>query len=57
MLGRRIDRPAHRVHGFGSAVTAATASWSLQAGAQYVVLTTDLSNPNSTRSTLASDSA
>lgn len=29
----------------GSAVTAAAASWSLQAGAKHVVLNTDLSNP------------
>jgi predicted GNAT family acetyltransferase len=35
----------HRGHGYGSAVTAAAASWALQAGAKHVVLTTDLSNP------------
>jgi predicted GNAT family acetyltransferase len=36
---------AHRRQGYGSTVTAAAASWSLQAGAKHVVLNTDLSNP------------
>jgi predicted GNAT family acetyltransferase len=41
-IGPVYTLPQHRGHGYGRAVTA---SWSLQAGAKYVVLNTDLSNP------------
>lgn len=44
-IGPVYTLPQHRGHGYGRAVTAAAASWSLQAGAKHVVLTTDLSNP------------
>jgi RimJ/RimL family protein N-acetyltransferase len=37
--------PRHRNRGFGSAVTAAASRWALDAGAEHVVLFTDLSNP------------
>ena len=37
--------PRHRNRGFGSAVTAAAARWALDAGAEHVVLFTDLANP------------
>lgn len=37
--------PQHRGHGYGSAVTAAAAGWARQAGAEHVVLFTDLANP------------
>lgn len=36
-----------RAHGYGSAVTAAAASWALSEGAANVLLFTDLSNPTS----------
>ncbi|WP_234802764.1 GNAT family N-acetyltransferase [Mycobacteroides salmoniphilum] len=39
--------PAHRGRGYGSAVTAAACEWARQAGAQEIVLTTDLANPTS----------
>ena len=39
--------PEHRGNGFGSAVTAACARWALDAGAERVVLFTDLTNPTS----------
>ncbi len=35
----------YRRHGYGSAITAAAASWARQSGAQHVVLFTDLANP------------
>lgn len=44
-VGPVYTLPQHRGHGYGSAVTAAAASWALQSGAQHVVLNTDLSNP------------
>ncbi len=44
-IGPVYTVPQHRGHGYGSAVTAAAASWALQAGARHVVLNTDLSNP------------
>lgn len=37
--------PRHRNRGFGSAVTAAASRWALDAGAEHVVLFTDLANP------------
>jgi predicted GNAT family acetyltransferase len=44
-IGPVYTLPQHRGHGYGSAVTAAAARWSLRAGAKHVVLNTDLSNP------------
>jgi len=44
-VGPVYTLPQHRGHGYGRAVTAAAASWALQAGAQHVVLNTDLLNP------------
>lgn len=35
----------HRGHGYGSAATAAASRWALDAGAEHVVLFTDLANP------------
>jgi predicted GNAT family acetyltransferase len=40
-----VDAAAARNRGFGSAVTAAASRWALDAGAEHVVLFTDLSNP------------
>lgn len=37
--------PQYRGHGYGSAVTAAAASWAQQSCAKHVVLSTDLANP------------
>lgn len=37
--------PEHRGRGFGSAATAAASRWALEAGAEHVVLFTDLANP------------
>lgn len=37
--------PERRGHGFGSAATAAAAQWALGAGAEHVLLFTDLANP------------
>jgi GNAT superfamily N-acetyltransferase len=44
-IGPVYTPPAHRGHGFGSAVTAAATAWAGQAGAREVVLFTDLANP------------
>jgi GNAT superfamily N-acetyltransferase len=44
-VGPVYTPPAHRGHGFGSAVTAAATAWAGQAGAREVVLFTDLANP------------
>ena len=44
-VGPVYTPPEHRGHGYGSAVTAATTSWALAAGARDVVLFTDLANP------------
>ena len=44
-IGPVYTLPQQREHGYGSAVTAAAANWALQAGAEHVVLITDLSNP------------
>ncbi|GAA0254854.1 GNAT family N-acetyltransferase [Saccharothrix mutabilis subsp. mutabilis] len=37
--------PEHRGRGYGSAVTAAVSTWAMEAGAEHVVLFTDLANP------------
>lgn len=44
-IGPVYTQPQHRGHGYGSAVTAAAAGWARQAGAEHVVLFTDLANP------------
>jgi predicted GNAT family acetyltransferase len=44
-IGPVYTLPRHRQHGYGSAVTVAATNWSLESGAQHVVLHTDLSNP------------
>lgn len=44
-IGPVYTPPEHRGHGYGSAVTAAATRWALDAGAQHVVLFTDLANP------------
>jgi predicted GNAT family acetyltransferase len=44
-IGPVYTLPPHRGHGYGSAVTAAATTWSLETGAKHVVLHTDLSNP------------
>lgn len=44
-IGPVYTPPEHRGHGYGSAVTAAAATWALAAGARHVVLFTDLANP------------
>jgi predicted GNAT family acetyltransferase len=44
-IGPVYTPPQHRGHGYGSAVTAATAGWAQQARAKHVVLHTDLANP------------
>jgi predicted GNAT family acetyltransferase len=44
-IGPVYTLPPHRGHGYGSAVTAAATSWSLENGAKHVILHTDLSNP------------
>jgi GNAT superfamily N-acetyltransferase len=41
--------PRHRNRGFGSAATAAASRWARDAGAEHVVLFTDLSNPVSNK--------
>lgn len=44
-VGPVYTPPAHRGHGYGTAVTAAATAWALAAGARDVVLFTDLANP------------
>lgn len=44
-IGPVYTPPRYRGHGYGSAVAAAAAGWARQAGAQHVVLVTDLANP------------
>lgn len=44
-VGPVYTPPAERGHGYGSAVTAAATRWALDAGAEHVVLFTDLANP------------
>jgi RimJ/RimL family protein N-acetyltransferase len=46
-LGPVYTPPDHRCHGYGGAVTAAATRSALDAGAEHVVLFTDLSNPAS----------
>jgi predicted GNAT family acetyltransferase len=44
-IGPVYTPPDRRGRGYGSAVTAAVSRWALDAGAEYVVLFTDLANP------------
>lgn len=44
-VGPVYTPPDRRGHGFGSAVTAAASRWALDAGAEQVLLFTDLTNP------------
>jgi predicted GNAT family acetyltransferase len=44
-IGPVYTPPQYRGHGYGSAVTAAAASWAQQSCAKHVVLSTDLANP------------
>ncbi len=46
-IGPVYTPPAHRRHGHGAAVTAAASAAALAAGAEHVVLYTDLANPTS----------
>jgi GNAT superfamily N-acetyltransferase len=46
-VGPVYTLPGERGHGYGSAVTAAASRWALDAGAEYVLLFTDLANPTS----------
>jgi predicted GNAT family acetyltransferase len=46
-VGPVYTPPAHRRHGYGAAVTAATSAAALAAGAEHVVLYADLANPTS----------
>jgi GNAT superfamily N-acetyltransferase len=46
-IGPVYTPPAHRGHGYGSAVTAVAGRWALAQGAGHVVLFTDLANPTS----------
>jgi predicted GNAT family acetyltransferase len=46
-IGPVYTPPEHRGRGYGSAVTAAASQWALDAGAEYVLLFTDLANPTS----------
>lgn len=44
-VGPVYTPPGHRGRGYGSAATAAASRWALDAGAEYVLLFTDLANP------------
>jgi len=44
-IGPIYTTPEHRRRGFGAAVTAAASRWALDAGAERVLLFTDLANP------------
>jgi len=44
-IGPVYTPPEHRGHGYGSAVTAVASQWALDAGAEHVILFTDLANP------------
>jgi predicted GNAT family acetyltransferase len=44
-IGPVYTPPEYRGHGYGSAVTAAASQWALDAGAEHVILFTDLANP------------
>lgn len=46
-VGPVYTPPELRGHGYGSAVTAAASRWALDAGAEHVLLFTDLANPTS----------
>lgn len=46
-VGPVYTLPDERGHGYGSAVTAAASKWALDAGAEHVLLFTDLANPTS----------
>lgn len=46
-IGPVYTPPEHRGHGYGSAVTAAASRWALDAGADHVLLFTDVANPTS----------
>jgi GNAT superfamily N-acetyltransferase len=48
-IGPVYTPPEHRGHGYAGAVTAAASQWALEAGAQRVVLFTDLANPTTNR--------
>jgi len=48
-IGPVYTPPEHRGHGYAAAVTAAASRWALDAGAQRVVLFTDLANPTTNR--------
>ena len=56
-IGPVYTPPQYRGDGYGSAVTAAAASWALQSHAKHVVLSTDLLIRSATRSTRGSASA
>jgi RimJ/RimL family protein N-acetyltransferase len=46
-IGPVYTPPEHRMRGYGAAVTAACSAWAREAGAEHVVLYTDLENPTS----------
>lgn len=46
-VGPVYTLPGERGHGYGSAITAAASRWALDAGAEHVLLFTDLANPTS----------
>jgi len=46
-IGSVYTPPEHRRHGYAAAVTAAAAQWAREAGAEEVLLYTDLANPTS----------
>jgi GNAT superfamily N-acetyltransferase len=48
-IGPVYTAPEHRGHGYAAAVTAAASKWALDAGAQRVLLFTDLANPTTNR--------
>lgn len=44
-IGPVYTPPEHRRHGYGAAVAAAASRWALDAGAEHVLLFTDVTNP------------
>ena len=48
-IGPVYTPPRHRNHGYAAAVTAAASQWALDAGAEHVLLFTDLANPVTNR--------
>jgi GNAT superfamily N-acetyltransferase len=48
-IGPVYTPPEHRGHGYAAAVTVAASQWALDAGAQRVLLFTDLANPTTNR--------